>query len=77
MFARCSQGRAMTIAPIDFEAVVQCMTCEARSAADAREEIIRGFLAIRNGRDPPSDFALRDPPLPYNCCRRRPREVGT
>jgi hypothetical protein len=51
----------MTIAPIDFEAVVQCMTCEARSAADAREEIIRGFLAIRDGRDPPSDFALRDP----------------
>ena len=62
--------------PTDFDLLVQCMTCEARSAAAAREEIIRGFLAIRDGRDQPSDFALRDPPLPLNCCRRQPHEAS-
>jgi hypothetical protein len=62
--------------PTNFDLLVQCMTCEARSAAGAREEIIREFLAIRDGREPPSDFARRDPPLPLNCCRRRPQEAA-
>jgi hypothetical protein len=48
-----------------------CMQCDEPSAADARREIIKGYLAIRDGRDPPSDFMRRDPPLPLNCCRRK------
>ena len=62
----------MTFEQIE-DALQPCMQCEESTAADARYEIIMGFLAIRDGREPPTDFVRRDPPLPLSCCRRRPR----
>jgi hypothetical protein len=57
------------------EIINACSKCTAPSSPAARKEIIEGFLALRDGREPPTDFARRDPPLPLNCCRRQPREV--
>ena len=52
------------------------MQCEASTAADARYEMVEFFMAILDGRDPPSSaFAYRDPPLPFSCCRRQPGSV--
>jgi len=38
--------------------LLDCMKCEESTAADARYEIIQGIVAIRHGREPPSDFVF-------------------
>ena len=67
----------MTKPEPNFDLIRECMTCNASTAADARQEIIEGFMAIRDGREQPGDFfGYRDPPLPLSCCRRKPREAA-
>jgi hypothetical protein len=58
---------------INSDLLFECMKCEA--SPDALHEIIEAIVVIRHGREPPSNFLYRDPPLPFSCCKRQPRDA--